>query len=144
MGKINIGRVIVGGLVAGLFINVAESLLNLVMIADRMELVYRALNLPPPSGAMVPLFLVLGFLLGILTIWLYAAIRPRFGAGPKTAILTALFVWLFAYLWPAMSDAMLGILDPDLLVFVSVWGLFEILAASVAGAWFYREAGERR
>lgn len=143
MGKINIGRVIIGGLVAGLFINVGESLLNLVMIADRMELVYRELNLPPPSGSTVTVFVVLGFLLGILAIWLYAAIRPRFGPGPKTAILTALFVWLFAYLWPAMGDAMLGILDPDLLVFVSVWGLFEILAASVAGAWFYRESGDR-
>ncbi len=141
MGKINIGRVIVGGLVAGLFINVAESLLNLVMIADRMELVYRELNLPQPSGATIALFIVLGFLLGTLTVWLYAAIRPRFGPGPKTAILTALFVWLFAYLWPALGDALLGILDADLLVFVCVWGLFEILAASVAGAWFYKEAG---
>ncbi|MGD8868529.1 MAG: hypothetical protein PVI01_12900 [Gemmatimonadales bacterium] len=142
MGKINIGRVIVGGLVAGLFINVAESLLNLVIIADRMDLVYRELNLPQPSGGAIVVFFVLGFLLGILTIWLYAAIRPRFGPGPRTAILTALFVWLFAYLWPALGDAMMGILDPDLLVFVSVWGMFEILAASVAGAWFYREAGD--
>jgi hypothetical protein len=142
MGKIDIGRVILGGLVAGLFINVAESLLNLVMIADRMELVYRELNLPQPGGATIVLFIVLGFLLGILTIWLYAAVRPRFGAGPKTAILTALFVWLFAYLWPALGDALLGILDADLLVFVCVWGMFEILAAAVAGAWFYKEAGD--
>lgn len=139
MGKINIGRVIVGGLVAGLFINVAESLLNLVMIADRMELVYRELNLPQPSGGTVALFVFLGFLLGILTIWLYAAVRPRFGPGPKTAILTGFFVWLFAYLWPAIGDALLGLLDADLVVFVSVWGMFEILAATVAGAWFYKE-----
>jgi len=140
MGKINIGRVIIGGLVAGFFINLGQWLLNQVMIADRMELVYRELNLPPPSGSTIAVFIVMGFLLGILAIWLYAAIRPRFGPGPKTAILTALFVWLFAYLWPAMGDAMLGILDPELLVFVAVWGLFEILVASVAGAWLYREA----
>jgi hypothetical protein len=139
MGKINVGRVIVGGLVAGLFINVAQSLLNLVMIADRMELVYRELNLPQPTGWTITLFIVLGFVLGILTVWLYAAVRPRFGPGPKTAILTGFFVWLFAYLWPALGDALLGLLDADLLVFIAVWGMFEILAAAVAGAWFYKE-----
>jgi hypothetical protein len=139
MGKINVGRVILGGLLAGLVVNVGESVLNLGIIGERMELVYREMNLPPPSGATVGLFIALGFVLGILIVWLYAAIRPRFGASPKTAILAGFFVWLFAILWPAIGQGLLGLFDPDLLVFVVTWGLFEMLAAAMAGAWFYKE-----
>jgi hypothetical protein len=30
--------------------------------------------------------------------------------------------------------------DADLIVFLVVWGLFEMVAAAVAGAWLYRES----
>lgn len=139
MGKINVTRVILGGLLAGLVINIGESILNLVIAGERMELAYRELNLQPPGDSTIGLFIVLGFLFGILVVWLYAAIRPRFGASAKTAIMAGFFVWLFAYLWPILGDGLMGLFDADLLVFISVWGLFEVLAATLAGAWLYRE-----
>jgi hypothetical protein len=139
MGKINVGRVILGGLVAGLVINIGESILNLAIAGETMELAYRQLNLEPPGGMTIGLFVVLGFVLGILLVWLYAAIRPRFGASAKTAIMAGFFVWLFAFLWPSIGNGLIGLFDADLLVFGVVWGQFEILAASVAGAWVYRE-----
>jgi hypothetical protein len=37
MGNINIGRVILGGLVAGLVLNVGEFLLNGIVLADQMK-----------------------------------------------------------------------------------------------------------
>ena len=37
MGKINFGRVLLGGLVAGLVINIGEYLLNGVVLAKQME-----------------------------------------------------------------------------------------------------------
>jgi len=140
MGKINVGRVILGGLLAGLVINVGESILNLAIAGERMELAYRELNLQPPGGGTVGIFIVLGFVLGILVVWLYAAIRPRFGADAKTAILAGFFVWVFAWLWPGIVDGLMGLFDPDLIVFVVTWGMFEVLAAAVAGAWLYRES----
>jgi hypothetical protein len=140
MGKINVGRVILGGLLAGLVINVGESILNLVVAAERMELAYRELGLQSPGGGAIGVFIVLGFVLGILVVWLYAAIRPRFGASAKTGIMAGFFVWLFAWLWPGIVDGLMGLFDADLIVFGVVWGLFEILAAAVAGAWLYRES----
>jgi len=140
MGKINVGRVILGGLLAGLVINVGESIRNLAIAGERMELAYRELNLQPPGGGTIGAFIVLGFALGILMVWLYAAIRPRFGADAKTAILAGFFVWLFAWLWPGIVDGLMGLFDADLIVFVVVWGLLEILAAAIAGAWLYRES----
>ena len=50
MGKINVGRVILGGLLAGLVINIGESILNLAIAGERMELAYRELNLQPSPG----------------------------------------------------------------------------------------------
>ena len=42
--------------------------------------------------------IVIDFLIGIFIIWLYAAIRPRYGAGPETAIITGLAVWFICLL----------------------------------------------
>ncbi len=140
MGKINVGRVILGGLLAGLVINIGESILNLVVAGERMELAYRELGLQAPAGGTIGVFVFLGFVLGILVVWLYAAIRPRFGADAKTAILAGFFVWLFAWLWPGIVDGLTGLFDADLIVFLVVWGLFEMVAAAVAGAWLYRES----
>lgn len=140
MGKINIVRVILGGLVAGLVINVSESILNLWLLAERMELAYQELGLPPTGGGTISVFIVSGFALGILGVWLYAAVRPRFGPGPKTAVLAGFVVWLCAILWPTLSSGLLGLFDADLLVFIAIWDLFEILIAVLAGAWLYQEA----
>ncbi len=139
MGKINIVRVILGGLLAGLVINIGEAVLNLWLLAERMELAYRELGLPPAGGGTVTMFVVLGFGLGVLIVWLYASVRPRFGPGPKTAVLTGFFVWLFAVLWPTLGSGLLGLFDADLLGFIAIWGLFEIVIATVAGAWLYQE-----
>jgi hypothetical protein len=139
MGKINVGRVILGGLLAGVVVNVGESVMNLLIIGERMELAYEALNLPAPGEATIGMFVVLGFVLGILIVWLYAAIRPRFGASPQTAMMAGFFVWLFAILWPSIGQGLIGLFSADLLVFVVTWGLFEMLAAAVAGASVYKE-----
>jgi hypothetical protein len=139
MGKINVVRVILGGLLAGLVINISESVLNLVVVADAMELALRQLNVPPAAGGTVAIFVVFAFLLGIVTVWLYAAIRPRFGPGPKTAVLAGLLVWLLAYLWPTLGDGLMGLFDAGLLVLAVVWGLVEIIIAALAGGWVYKE-----
>ena len=84
MGKINWTRVILGGLVAGVIINVFESVLNGVILAKDMEAAISALGRQMGGGALA-VFIAWGFLVGIFAVWLYAAIRPRYGAGPKTA-----------------------------------------------------------
>jgi len=92
MGKINWTRVILGGLVAGLIINVFESVLNGVILAKDMETAISALGRQMGYDALA-MFIAWGFLVGIFAIWLYAAIRPRYGAGPKTAACAGAAVW---------------------------------------------------
>ncbi len=139
MGKINVGRVILGGLLAGLIINVAESILNMAVMAESWELAMRELNVPPVVGGTIAVYMVVGFLLGIVAVWIYAAIRPRFGPGPKAAVLAGLIVWLLGYAWRLLSIGMTGLFDPGLLVLPAAWGLVEVVVATLAGAWLYRE-----
>ena len=139
MGRINVGRVILGGLLAGLIINVSETVLNLVVVAQPMEDALRARNLPPLGLSPIMGFVVLAFILGIVTIWLYAAIRPRFGPGVGAAVISGLAVWFFAYLYNATSMALMGLFPAKVLAVATVWGLAEIVVASVAGAWVYTE-----
>jgi hypothetical protein len=139
MGKVNLGRVILGGLLAGLVINISEAILNTIVIGARMEDLLKARNMPVVGNSAIASFVFLGFLLGIVTIWLYAAIRPRYGAGPGAAIMAALIVFFLAYIYPSAGLVVMGFMSSGLMLTIVAWGLVEIVIASIAGAWVYRE-----
>lgn len=139
MNGINLGRVLLGGLIAGLVLNIGESVLNMLFLGSEWEAAMRALNRPPVGGGAIGILVALGFALGITAVWLYAAIRPRYGAGFRTAVCAGLFVWTLAYAWPALSGMPMNVFPHRLFVISMLWGLFEVPIATVAGAWLYRE-----
>ena len=61
------------------------------------------------------------FLIGLFAGWLYAAIRPRYGAGPKTALCAGLFVWFLGYLLTSVTPFLLN--DRNLWVVVAAHSL---------------------
>lgn len=140
MGKINLRRVILGGIIAGVIINVVEGVMNGVILQPQWSAAAKAIGRSATiSTRQMVAFNIWGFAAGIIAIWLYAAMRPRFGAGPRTAIRAGAAVWLLAY---AMADAMMAFLHVfplGLLVMVTAVGLMEVLIAAMAGAYFYRE-----
>ena len=140
MGRIDVGRVVVGGLLAGLLVNISEFILNTFVIGQDMEAAMKAMNRPPMDTSMIVWFVVLGFLLGITTVWLYAAVRPRFGPGVTTAVYAALAVWLLAYAYPTAFLMVMHVFPRKAMAIGLVWGLVEIVVAGVAGAWAYTEA----
>ncbi len=140
MGPLNIGRVIAAGLLAGLIINISGFILNGVVLAADMEAAIRRLNLPAIDNGMLVWFVLLGFALGVSAVWLYAAVRPRFGPGVATATYAALAVWFFAYFYPSAFIAVMHIFPRRLVAIGTVWGLPEIVIATIAGAWAYTES----
>jgi hypothetical protein len=139
MGKINMGRVILGGLIAGVVINVGELILNMPILGQRWNEALQALNRPSMESGL-PIFLVLlTFALGVLVVWVYAAIRPRFGAGPLTAISAGLIVWVLASLYPSAMALPMNLFPRRLLFYAVAWQFFELPLAALAGAWIYKE-----
>lgn len=136
---INTGSVIKGGLVSGLIINVGEYLLNVPIMGARMQSELAARNLPPVDNQMIAVFVVMSFGLGLFLVWLYAAIRPRFGPGPQTAACAGLIVWGLAWLWPSIGMGVMGMYSWSLIVLALVWGVAEVILAAIAGAYFYKE-----
>lgn len=139
MGKINVGRVIISGIVAGIILDISGTVLHTVVIGKDWEAAMKALNRPPIGMKAFIGFMILGLVLGLLTMWLYAAIRPRYGAGPKTAVIAGLAVWAFAYFYQTAGSMQMHLFPARLLVIGLAWGLVEMIIASLAGGWFYKE-----
>ena len=76
MGNLNFGRVILGGLVAGLVINIGEFLLNEVVFKQQMEEMAKKLNVEMPGGSFIAIAVLITFILGIVIVLTYALIRP--------------------------------------------------------------------
>jgi hypothetical protein len=140
MGKINMTRVLLGGLVAGLIINVFESVFNLFVVGNQTAAAMRALGKSGEfSGGQIAVFIVMGFVIGILTVRLYAAIRPRHGAGPKTAIRAGLAMWVIGNLLPNTGIIVMDLFPLNLMIAGMAVGLCEIVLAALAGAALYKE-----
>lgn len=96
--SINNQKVVVGGLAAGVTFFVLDFLSNLLISGGRWEAEMQALNPTVAANLREPAtvvgFVIVDVLLGIMLTWLYAAIRPHFGPGPKTAMIAALFFFL--------------------------------------------------
>ena len=83
---------------------------------------------------------VLGLVCGIVLIWIYAAIRPRFGAGVKTAICAGVAVWFVGTLLPNLGFMWVtGLFSRQLTAYTTAGALVEIVVAAIAGAALYKE-----
>ena len=143
MGRINWGRVFLGGLLAGVVINIGEYLFHAVIFKNEVAEMMRALGKDPAavmSGNAIVIWNLMGFLAGIGAVWGYAAIRPRFGAGAKTAMIAGIAVWFFSRFLGAVGEMNMGMASQKMILTGLVWGLVELVIATIAGAWAYKEA----
>lgn len=140
MGKINLGRVILGGIVAGIVADVLGYLVDGVWLAARWADGMKALGHANFSSNQWVWFNLVGLVSGIVLIWIYAAIRPRFGAGVKTAVCAGLAVWVVGSLLPNLSFMWFGgLFSHHLTAYTTFGGLVETVAAAIAGASLYKE-----
>lgn len=121
MGGINIVGVLKGGLAAALIMNISQYLLRMMIEAGAAT----------STAAVV----IRTTALGVATVWLYAAIRPRFGPGPKTAICAGLVVWALSYVFTAIFGGQ----SIGTVVVIIAWTGIEMLFASSVGGYLYHE-----
>jgi hypothetical protein len=141
MGKINVGRVIIAGIVAGIVADILDYLVDGVLLASRWAAGMKFLGRPEFVSGQIIEFNLLGIAGGIVLLWVYAAIRPRFGAGVKTAIYAGVAVWFLGVLLPNASFMCVsGLFSRHLTLYTTLGGLVEVVAAAIAGAALYQES----
>jgi len=114
MGKINLGRVILGGIVAGFIINLFEYVLNGIVLAGQWTDLMTSLNRPQLGMNEIVVFNIMSFVLGLAAVWTYAALADA-------------------------QSFVSGIFTSSILMALVGVGLVEIVVATVAGAFFYKE-----
>ena len=109
VGNINVRRVLLGGVLAGLVLNIGEFVLNHVVIAQLSSSAGAETGVAEFSAGQVVSGVIIMFVFGIALIWIYAAIRPRFGPGSKTAAIAGVTVWSIAWLLTGASFITVGL-----------------------------------
>jgi hypothetical protein len=139
--KINYGRVILGGVVAGIVAEILGIVVDGVLLAPQWAAGMKALGRAEFSAGQDVAFGVMEVVLGVFMIWLYAAIRPRYGAGPKTAVCAGVAIWFAGVLLPNIGFMWVGgLFPPGLTVMTSAGGIVELVAGALAGAALYKES----
>ena len=134
MSKVNWGRVILGGLAAGVIINAFEYGGHRVLLDEAWTAAFRALGKTPTGWAT---FIPANFVVGILMVWSYARLRPQYSVGPKTALRVGLAAWAVFWVIPLMAIVPLELFPNHLLLAL---GLVDANLAALLGAWLYKDA----
>ena len=141
---INTGKVVVGGLAAGVVMNVSGFVVQGMMLGPRMMAEAAAVapalaNVQPGAGEIAGRVLT-QFVVGIMLVWIYAAIRPRFGPGPKTAMYAAFVIWLCGFLF-YLDWLYLGMITAATYAMMSVAMVVTLAIAGWVGCMLYKEEG---
>jgi hypothetical protein len=94
----NAKRIVLGGVAAGLVMCILDGVTNGLIFGPSWEAAYTALGLPAQNPLIPVFWLSFDVVAGILIAWLYAAMRPRFGARQRTAVYAALVEWLILHM----------------------------------------------
>lgn len=134
-------RILFAGLVAGLAMNVLDFITNALIFGSNWKEAYDALHLPETPA--IPIFwITFDFVGGVIIAFLYGAMRPRFGPGPKTAILAGLIDWALVHftLFSHFAD---HVFPPAALAGTATLELVSAIVGGLVAGRLYQETGER-
>ena len=140
---INTSKVVTGGLAAGVVANIIGYVGFGMFLGPRMEAemvaVAPALAGRGMTGSAIAMQVITQFVIGLLLVRLYAAIRPRFGPGMKTAVYAALVVWLCGFLFH-LDWLLSGMMTQGTYMLATIVALVQLIAAAGVGAKLYTES----
>jgi hypothetical protein len=123
-------------LAAGLVVNAFEYGVHRVYLDDAWTAAFRALGKTPTGWST---FIPANVFIGILLVWLYARLRPRYGRGPKTALRAGLATWVVFWVIPLMAIVPMDLFPISLLAAAIALGVVDVGLAVLLGAWLYQE-----
>jgi hypothetical protein len=142
MGQINWTRVLIGGVIAAVILFVAGFIIHGLILEPKWQAWHASGHMPLAlsQGAMTLIWIIVSLINGLTGVWIYVSIRPRYGAGAKTALIAGLMLWLVGGLVASLAQYALGITPRSVVVVAALGSLVADLIAIVAAAYFYKEA----
>jgi FtsH-binding integral membrane protein len=143
---VNIDRqkLVLGGLAAGLVLNIIDFLSNGVIFATRMQADANAFKaglgdqMAAMGGGQIAVYVFFDFIIGFLLVWTYAAIRPRFGPGPRTAVYAGLVFFVIGLITTYGYKEM-GVMSSGLWWSYTALWFINLVVAALVGAAVYKE-----
>jgi len=141
MSRVNWGRLAIGGLIASVIAFVTDGVMHNFLIPHHWQALIEQLGIAPrphaPSAMVYFAIFELGR--GFVSLFLYAMMRARFGAGPGTAAAAGVAGWIaFSVTGPAQFIP-LGFFSDTLWVMAGGYQLVTSIVATLAGAAVYTE-----
>ena len=141
---INTSKVVVGGIAASV-VNLALGFVAFgLWLGPKMNAEMDAVIPGASAKMMAGSNMVAGLLgqvvIGFLLAWLYAAMRPRFGPGMKTAVYASLPVWISGVIF-YMGYMQMGTMSMNSYMMGGIVSLVVTIAAAATAGVLYKEEG---
>jgi len=133
MAKINYGRVLLGGIVAGILLFMADGLIHSKLLHEHWMAAMKAAGRSVEGeehGSDMIYFAAFELLRGVGMAWVYSVFRTHYGPGPGTAVCAALGVWALMFPVFFLQEVPLGFYTTTLL---GLWAAYELVPSVVAG-----------
>jgi hypothetical protein len=133
-------RILIGGLAAGLLMNVLDFAASALFLMERYEaLQAEGIYLKEPLLPFMPLWILGQFAMGLILAGLYAAVRPRLGPGPKTALIVGLVAGLLTHVPYNVAVASWSPAGRFIPLVTMIAGLIQFLLGALLAGFLYKE-----
>ncbi len=142
MNKINYPRLLIGVVVAALIMFLTDGFFHEMIAKADWKALYAALgaNEPAPHGLSMVYFAIFELGRAFVAMFLYVAMRPMCGPGPKTAVGAGIVGWIGSSLTGPVQFIPLGFFSNALWLKVAAFHLVISIIATVAGAALYKDS----
>jgi hypothetical protein len=115
---------------------VVERWIGRALVGDYLTAWHQTLAVPDWGLTNTLLNLFIALLNTTILMWLYAALRPMFGVGVQTALITSAFLIVFMAVF-AINSVNLGVFPWEIGLLETVYLMVELPLAMIVGARFY-------
>jgi len=132
-------RILLAGLAAGVLWIVVDVIGHgMILMGSYRVLGEQGVIHSDPGGLFLPLLLLADLAIGIALAWSYAAVCPRLGPGPRTALCIALVAFLIL-IPPNLSQAAWTRMSLDVKTGSFLIAFVQAFGASLLAGWLYKE-----